>query len=50
MKNKPVKASKIKKAVLQSSRLEGLDFCTAKKNKKRIRVLKTYGRAFAISR
>jgi len=50
MKKKPVKASKIKKAVSQSSKLEGLSLVAATKNKKVIRVLKTYGRAFAVSR
>lgn len=50
MKNKPLNARKIQKAVSQSSKLEGLSFLVAKKNKKLIQVLKTYGRAFAVSR
>lgn len=50
MKNKPISTERIQKAASQSSRLEGLSFLAAKKNKKLIQVLKTYGRAFAISR
>ncbi len=50
MKNKLINDKKIRKAVSQSSKLEGLSFLAAKKNKKLIQVLKTYGRAFAISR
>lgn len=50
MRKQSIKTSKIKKAVSQSSKLEGLSFLSAKKNKKIIRLLKTYGRAFAISR
>jgi hypothetical protein len=50
MTQKKITKSKINKAVSQSSKLEGLSFLVAKKNKKLIQVLKTYGRAFAVSR
>jgi hypothetical protein len=42
--------NKINEAVSQSSKMEGLSFHGAKKNKKIIQILKIYGRAFAISR
>ncbi|MFA6548156.1 MAG: hypothetical protein WCT11_04460 [Candidatus Magasanikbacteria bacterium] len=38
----------IQKSVAQSSRLEGLDFNRAKKNKKVINVLKRYAHAFSL--
>ena len=50
MNKKSSNSGKIKKAVSRTSKLEGLSFLSAKKNKKLIKVLKTYGRAFAISR
>lgn len=46
---KSVKKDRLKKAVSQSSGLEGLSFFSAKKNKKIINLLKTCGRAFAVS-
>ena len=50
MKNTSINAEKIHKAVSQSSKMEGLSFNDAKKNKKLIQTLKSYGRAFAVSR
>lgn len=50
MKNVSINAQKIQKAVSQSSKMEGLNFNEAKKNKKLIQTLKSYGRAFAILR
>jgi len=50
MKNTSISIQKIHKAVAQSSKMEGLSFVMAKKNKKIIQTLKSYGRAFAISR
>jgi chromosomal replication initiation ATPase DnaA len=50
MKKRQISAKKIQKAVAQSSKIEGLDYLAAKKNKSVIRELKKYGRAFAISR
>jgi len=50
MKKKLVNAKKIQKAVSQSSKMEGLSFNQAKQNKKLIQTLKTYDRAFAVSR
>ena len=50
MKNNLITAEKINKAVLQSSKMEGLSFSEAKNNKKLIQTLKSYGRAFAIFR
>ncbi|EKD43736.1 MAG: hypothetical protein ACD_72C00152G0005 [uncultured bacterium] len=38
----------IQKSVTQSSRLEGLNFNTAKNNKKVISLLKRYDRAFSL--
>jgi len=49
MKNSQINIKKIHKAVSQSSKMEGLSFNDAKKNKKLIQTLKSYGRAFAIS-
>jgi len=40
---------KINKAVANSSKLEGLSLSVAKRNKRLIQTLKSYGRAFAIS-
>lgn len=50
MKRTNSKATKkeIVKSVTASSRLEGLSFYSAKKNKKAIKILKHYGRAFSI--
>jgi len=48
MKIKPIKKEKIQKAVSQSSRLEGLSFSAAKKDKKLILILKKIGRAFSL--
>lgn len=45
-----ITAEKIRKAVSQSSKMEGLSFNDAKSNKKMIQILKSYGRAFAILR
>jgi len=51
MKNKiKIDASKINRAVSQSSKMEGLSFHGAKQNKQIIQTLKEHGRAFAISR
>ena len=50
MKNKLVSTNKIQRAVSQSSKMEGLSFDKAKKNKKLIQKLKSYGRAFAVLR
>ena len=51
MKNEfKIDAKKINKAVSQSSKMEGLSLLGAKKDKKLIQVLKSHGRAFAISR
>ena len=49
MKNTSINAKQIHKAVAQSSKMEGLSFSDAKKDKKLIQTLKTYGRAFSIS-
>lgn len=49
MKNISINTKKINKAVAQSSKMEGLSLRGAKKNKKLIQTLKSYGRAFAIS-
>ncbi len=51
MKNEiKIDANKLLKAVSQSSKMEGLSFYRAKKNKGLIKTLKKYGRAFAVSR
>ena len=50
MKKQLIDKNKIQKAVSQSSKMEGLSFNKAKKNKKLIQTLKTYGRAFSVSR
>lgn len=50
MKNISVSIKNIHKTVAQSSKMEGLSFSAAKKDKKIIKILKSYGRAFAISR
>jgi hypothetical protein len=50
MKNISINIEKLHKAVAQSSKMEGLNFNDAKKNKKLIQTLKSYGRAFAILR
>ena len=50
MKNTAISRKNIHKAVSQSSKMEGLSFFAAKKDKKLIQILKSYGRAFAISR
>lgn len=51
MKNKvKINTTKINKAVSQSSKMEGLSFHNARKNKRLIHTLKEYGRAFAVSR
>lgn len=51
MQNKiKISANKLQRAVSQSSKMEGLSFHAAKKNKKIIQILKGYGRAFAVSR
>jgi len=47
---KKISSEKIQKAVLQSSKMEGLNFQATKKNKKLIQTLKSYGRAFAVLR
>ena len=48
MKNTSISIEQIHKAVAQSSKMEGLSFNAAKKNKKVIQILKSYGRGFAI--
>lgn len=48
MKNDLITIKKIHKAVSQSSKMEGISFSAAKGNKKIIKTLKSYGRAFAI--
>ena len=50
MKNTSINIKQIHKAVAQSSKMEGLSFNEAKKDKKLIQTLKSYGRAFAILR
>ena len=51
MKNKvKINTAKINKAVSQSSKMEGLSFYGAKKDKRLIKTLNAYGRAFAVSR
>lgn len=51
MRNKiKISTSKIQKAVSQSSRMEGLSFSKAKKDKRLTQILKRYDRAFAVSR
>lgn len=51
MKNSiKINYNKIHKAVSQSSKMEGLSFSSAKQNKKIIKTLREYDRAFAISR
>lgn len=50
MKNNLITAEKLHKAVSQSSKMEGLSFNDAKKDKKLIQTLKSYGRAFSVSR
>ena len=50
MKNKLKNTKNIQKAISQSSKMEGLSFNKAKKNKKLIKTLKSYGRAFSVSR
>jgi len=50
MTKKTISTKKLHQAVSQSSKMEGLSFQTAKNNKKLIQVLKSYGRAFAVSR
>ena len=49
MNKKAIEAKKINKAVTRSSKMEGLSFGVAKKNKKIIQTLKSHGRAFAVS-
>jgi len=49
MKNTTLSIKQIHKAVSQSSKMEGLSFNDAKKDKKLIQTLKTYGRAFSVS-
>lgn len=50
MKNKlKISTNKIHKAVSQSSKMEGLSFNQAKKNKQLIKILKSYDRAFSVS-
>jgi len=50
MKNITINTKKLHKAVAQSSKMEGLSFNDAKRNKKLIQTLKSYGRAFSILR
>jgi len=50
MKNISINTTKLNKAVAQSSKMEGLSFNDARKNKKLIQTLKSYSRAFAILR
>ena len=51
MRNKTnITPAKIQKAVSQSSKMEGVSFREAKKNKRLIQVLKSYGRAVTVSR
>lgn len=50
MKKIRISTKKIRKAVAQSSKLEGLSFSRAKKNKKMIKKLEAYGRSFAVLR
>ena len=47
-KKLPVSKKKIQKAVQGSSKIEGLSFYSAQKNKKAIKILKQYGRAFSL--
>ena len=47
-KKLPVSKKKIRKAVQGSSKIEGLSFYSAQKNKKAIKILKQYGRAFSL--
>ena len=47
---KQINTVQLRKAVAQSSRMEGLSFDAALKNKTIIKVLREHGRAFAISR
>ncbi len=50
MKNKlKITTNKINKAISQSSKMEGLSFSKAKKNKQLIQTLKNYDRAFSVS-
>ena len=44
MKNLVINATKIQKAVAQSSKMEGLSLSAAKKDKKIIRILKSKGK------
>jgi hypothetical protein len=48
MKNKSVSKTLLKKAVTQSSKMEGKSFAKAKKNTALVKKLKQYGRAFAV--
>ncbi|MDP2586341.1 MAG: hypothetical protein Q8P32_01015 [Candidatus Komeilibacteria bacterium] len=50
MKNTSINTKQIHKAVAQSSKMEGLSFNEAKKDKKLIQTLKSYGRAFSVLR
>ncbi len=45
-----ISTNQLLKATAQSSRMEGVNFESAKKNKSLIKMLQTHGRAFAISR
>lgn len=47
-KNIVIKISLLKKAVSQSSKMEGQNFSRAKKNVAMIKKLKRYGRAFSL--
>lgn len=52
MKKQTLKISRkaIKKAVSRSSKIEGVSFHRAQKDKKMIKLLQKHGRAFAVSR
>ncbi len=50
MKKISINSKRLHKAVAQSSKIEGLSFNDAQKNKKLIQTLKSYGRAFSVLR
>lgn len=50
MKKTSINIQKINRAVAQSSKMEGLSFNEAKRDKKLIQTLQSYGRGFSILR
>lgn len=48
METKQKQSKRLQKAVSQSSKIEGLSFAQAKKNRRVINKLKQYGRAFSV--